>query len=261
MTARSHSIACRHDRYTSHVAQPFTLKQRFTLALVPPLAALLIRLLGLTLRYEDIAESGVIPGYKLPGPIVFAFWHRSLLACAHRFRGLDIAILISPSFDGELIARTVELLGFRAIRGSSSRGGAAGLRNMQLAYAEGHRCAFTSDGPRGPVFVAKPGAAQLARSVSAPRDPGGPTGTWLGCFYALPTRAWQLRSWDRFLIPKPFSRVVLTWPAHIPADQVSVETLQATLDRAVAVAEAQPAVDPLLLIRRSPAAQPVAGRS
>ena len=215
--------------------------QRITLALVPPIAALLIRLLGLTLRYEDRAEPGVTPGYAIPGPVVFAFWHRSLLACAHRFRNLDIAILISSSFDGELIARTVELLGFRAIRGSSSRGGASGLRNMQLAYAEGHRCAITADGPRGPVFLAKPGTAQLANSVGARPDTrlstiAEPTGTWVGCFYALPDRAWQLRSWDRFLIPKPFSRVVLTWPTHVPAGEVTTATVQAALDRAVAMA-------------------------
>jgi lysophospholipid acyltransferase (LPLAT)-like uncharacterized protein len=224
------------------VPSPYTPKQRVVLAVVPPLAALLIRILGLTLRYEDRADPGTTPGNLIPGPTVFAFWHRSLLACAHRFRNLDIAILISPSFDGELIARTVELLGFRAIRGSSSRGGAAGLRSMQLAYASGHRCAFTADGPRGPVFVAKPGAAQLAQSVGAQpggAQPGGtqPGGTWLGCFYALPDRAWQLRSWDRFLIPKPFSRVVLTWPAHIPAAEVSAATVQAALDRAVSMAQ------------------------
>ena len=206
--------------------------QRVALALAPPLAALAIRLLGMTLRYEDRAEPGVTPGYAIPGPVVFAFWHRSLLACAHRFKNLDIAILISSSFDGELIARTVELLGFKAVRGSSTRGGAAGLKNMRLAYAAGHRCAFTADGPRGPKFVAKPGAAQLANSVGGGLTPG----TWVGCFYALPERAWELRSWDRFLIPKPFSRVVLTWPAHVPAGEVTVATVQAALDRAVAMA-------------------------
>jgi lysophospholipid acyltransferase (LPLAT)-like uncharacterized protein len=215
--------------------------QRIALMLVPPLAALLIRLLGFTLRYEDVAEPGVTPGYAIPGPVVFAFWHRSLLACAHRFRNLDIAILISSSFDGELIARTVELLGFRAIRGSSSRGGAAGLRNMQLAYAAGHRCAFTADGPRGPVFVAKPGAAALANSVGELDADGKPAGTgaggtWVGCFYALPDRAWELHSWDRFMIPKPFSRVVLSWPAHVPAGEVTTATVQAALDRAVEMA-------------------------
>ena len=210
--------------------------QRVALALIPRLAAPLIRLLGVTLRYEDHVELGVTPGYAIPGPTVFAFWHRSLLACAYRFRNLDIAILISSSFDGELIARTVERLGFRAIRGSSSRGGAAGLRNMQLAYLAGHRCAITADGPRGPVFVAKPGTAQLASSVGW--APGGDLpGTWVGCFYALPARAWELKSWDRFLIPKPFSRVVVTWPKHIPAGKVSTATVQAALDRSVAMAK------------------------
>ena len=210
---------------------PYTAKQRLTLAIIPPLAALLIRLLGLTLHYQDIAEPGVTPGNLIPGPTVFAFWHRSLLACAHRFRNLDIAILISPSFDGELIARTVELLGFKAIRGSSSRGGAAGLRAMAEAYAAGHRCAITADGPRGPVFIAKPGTAQLAQFTGAP---------WVGVFYALPQRAWRLRSWDRFLIPKPFSRVLLTWPPHIPAAEVTPAAIQSALDQAVQMAQPPP---------------------
>jgi lysophospholipid acyltransferase (LPLAT)-like uncharacterized protein len=206
--------------------QRFRPAQQLALAVVPPLAALLIRLLGMTLRYEDRCEPGVTPGYAITGSMVFAFWHRTLLAGAYKFRGLDIAILISPSFDGELIARTVEFLGFRAIRGSSSRGGPAGLRNMVLAYRAGHRCAFAADGPRGPAFVTKPGVAQLAQSV----------GAWVGCVHALPQRAWVLRSWDRFLIPKPFSRVVLTWPAHIPVEHVSTDSVQAALDRAVEMA-------------------------
>jgi len=227
------------------VASPFTPKQRLALAIIPPLAALLVRLLGLTLRYRDVTDAGTTPGYLIPGPTVFAFWHRSLLACAYRFRNLDIAILISSSFDGELIARTVELLGFKAIRGSSSRGGPTGLRSMQLAYAAGHICAITADGPRGPVFVAKPGAAQLANSVAAYAAETGAsatgtctTGTWLGCFYALPDRAWQLRSWDRFLIPKPFARVIIAWPAHVPAAEVTPATVQAALDRSVEMAHA-----------------------
>lgn len=222
---------------TETIAAPkLSVVQRIALALVPPLAALIIRLLGMTLRYEDRVEPGATPGYEIPGPVVFAFWHRSLLACAHRFKNLDIAILISGSFDGQLIARTVELMGFKAIQGSSTRGGAAGLRNMQLAYAAGHRCAFTADGPRGPVFKAKPGAAQLANSVGGGPGDLSPPGTWVGCFYALPARAWELKSWDRFLIPKPFSRVVLTWPKHIPAAEVTTEAVQAGLDRAVAMA-------------------------
>jgi len=218
------------DARQQRLFRRFSLTQRVALIVVPPLAALLIRLLGATLRYEERAEPGVPVGDTIPGPTVFAFWHRSLLVCAHRFRDRNIAILISASFDGELIARTTRLLGFHPVRGSSSRGGAAGLRQMQTAYAAGHICAFTADGPRGPVYVAKPGVALLANSVAD-------GGTWAGTFYALPEHRWELKSWDRFMIPKPFSRVVVTWPHHIPAAEVTRETVQAALDRAVQMAE------------------------
>jgi hypothetical protein len=211
--------------------------QRLAIALVPPLAAGLIRILGMTLRYEDRTDPGVTPGNQIAGASVFAFWHRSMIACANRFRNRGIAILISPSFDGELIARTLTWLGFCPIRGSSSRGGATGLRNLQRAYAEGRCCAITADGPRGPVYVAKPGTALLANSVGEPGADDRPAGTWVGSFYARPDRVWELRSWDRFMIPKPFSRVVVSWPAHVPASEVTTETVQAALDRAVALAE------------------------
>ena len=210
----------------------FPRAQRLTLAIVPRLAALLIRLLGVTLRYEDVFAPGGVRGDLIAGPTVFAFWHRSLLLCAYRFRDLGIAILISRSFDGELIARTVERLGFVAVRGSSSRGGATALRGMHAAYRSGHICAFTADGPRGPAMVIKPGPVQLAQLAQA---------EWIGSFYALPRRAWTLRSWDGFLIPKPFSRVVISWPAHVTTSGRSAlqlqSELQTALDKAVALAE------------------------
>ena len=198
--------------------------QRLCLALVPWAAAWMIRALGATLRYEDVFAAGGTRGDLIAGPTVFVFWHRSLLSCAHRFRGLDIAILISRSFDGELIARTVERLGFTAVRGSSTRGGAAGLKGMAEAYAAGRRCAITADGPRGPAMVAKPGAAQLAELVGA---------AWVGAFYAFPDRAWTLKTWDGFLIPKPFSRVRMTWPRQVAP---VAEDIQLALDEAVALA-------------------------
>jgi hypothetical protein len=203
----------------------FTRKQRLLLAIIPPLAALLIRALGATLRYRDINAPGVPVGIDIPGPSIFAFWHRTLLVCAHRFRNKQIAILISPSFDGELIARTVALLGFHPVRGSSSRGGASGLRAMAQAYAEGHRCAFTADGPRGPNMIAKPGPVQLAQLTEA---------NWIGAYYALPNHRWELNSWDRFIIPKPFSTVTFTWPAHVSPE---LEAVQLSLDEAVRMAE------------------------
>jgi lysophospholipid acyltransferase (LPLAT)-like uncharacterized protein len=202
----------------------FTKKQRVMLAVVPVVAAGVIRLLGATLRYRDVNAAGVPHGHTVPGPTVFAFWHCSMLTCAHRFRGLGIAILISRSFDGELIARTVERLGFVAVRGSSSRGGAAGLKGMAEAFAAGHRCAFTADGPRGPAMVAKAGPVQLAELTGA---------TWIGAYHAQPDRMWRLKSWDGFMIPKPFARVTFGWPQHVVPE---LSAVQRALDEAVAMA-------------------------
>lgn len=199
----------------------FTRKQRIQLAIIPPLAAFIVRVLGASLRYRDITAPGVPIGIEIPGQTIFAFWHRTLLICAHRFRNHGIAILISSSFDGELIARTVALLGFHPVRGSSSRGGAAGLRVMADAYAERRICAFTADGPRGPAMVAKPGPVQLAQLTGA---------AWIGAYHALPSRYWELNSWDRFIIPKPFSTVTFTWPEHTAPE---LAAMQAALDRAV----------------------------
>lgn len=207
------------------MASAFTLKQRLALAVVPRIASMAICCLGATLRYEDVSEPGATPGYNSPPPAVYAFWHQCLLACAWRFRNHGVSILISRSFDGELIARTVERLGFIAVRGSSSRDGSVGLRVLHRAYLAGGYCAITADGPRGPAMIAKPGVTQLAKLVDST----------VGAFYAYPERAWELRSWDRFLIPKPFSRVTIVWSRQVPANLPEV---QSALDRVVELAAA-----------------------
>jgi lysophospholipid acyltransferase (LPLAT)-like uncharacterized protein len=203
----------------------YTRKQRVILAIVPWIAAALIRALGVTLRYRDVNAPATPVGIEVPGPTVFAFWHCALLVCAYRFRNMDIAILISRSFDGELIARIVELMGFVAVRGSSSRGGVSALRGMQQAYEQGHRCAFTADGPKGPAMVAKAGPVQLAELVGA---------TWVGAFHAEPDRMWRLKSWDGFMIPKPFATVTFGWPAYTAPELALV---QGAMDEAVAMSK------------------------
>jgi lysophospholipid acyltransferase (LPLAT)-like uncharacterized protein len=95
---------------------------------------------------------------------------------------------------------------------------------MQRAYLEGNYCVITADGPRGPAQVAKPGIAHLAQLVEAKA----------GAVYVHPHRAWVLRSWDRFLIPKPFSKVTVAWTN---ARSNSVEEIQAALDRATKLAQ------------------------
>ena len=228
LSALPHRLLCflfPSSVHSQAINPEFSPVQRLLLALVPPLAAAFIRLLGSTLHYQDVCAPGVIPGDRQSRPAIFAFWHRSLLTCAHRFRGQQIAILISRSFDGELIARTVERLGFIAVRGSSSRAAVSGLRGLERAYRRGHLCAVTADGPRGPSQVAKSGVVHLAALVHAPA---------LGVFYALPERAWTLKTWDRFLIPKPFSRVLIAWPS---LTQPNLLSLQFALEQAVAMAE------------------------
>lgn len=209
-------------------------RQRWALALLPPFGAVLIRLLGWTLHHEDIGPPGSHADEN-PATRVYALWHRSLLGVAYHFRKRKIAILISPSFDGEWITRIIRYVGYTAVRGSSSRAGAAGLLGMRKALQHANYAAFTTDGPRGPVYIVKPGVIKLAQQVG-----GG-----VGIFYALPDRFWQLRSWDRFIIPKPFSRVVIAWepPVPVPADASPAEfeaarvAVQQALERARAAAE------------------------
>lgn len=210
----------------------FSRKQRLLLAIVPRLASFLIWLLGRTLRFRDVCAPGTIPGDRLRGPGVYGFWHRSLLMAAYRFRHQGFVIVISQSFDGELIARTVERLGFLVVRGSSSRGGAQALIAMERLVHKRHVAAFTADGPRGPVYIAKPGLTLLAQRTT--KD--------VGAFHLMPKRAWKLKSWDSFLIPKPFTRVTVSWPQHVQvaADEpteIAHARVQQMMEEAIAMAE------------------------
>jgi lysophospholipid acyltransferase (LPLAT)-like uncharacterized protein len=197
-------------------AQSFSYSQRLSLWLVPRLVALLLRALHRTLRYEVVVEPGAAPATP-PALQVWCFWHRCLIPCACYFHGrFKPAVLISRSFDGELIARTIERLGFLTARGSSTRSGASGLLALARAVEGGYPAVFTADGPRGPVYKVKPGAVKLAQLTGYP----------IGIFYAHPEKAWRLRSWDRFLIPKPFSRVAISWGRQIEVPRS--EDLQVT---------------------------------
>ncbi len=176
------------------------------LAIIPRLTALVLALIGMTLRFEVICEEGAVPESP-PTTGIFCFWHRCTLPCGWYFRKFRCSILISQSFDGELIARTLGLLGYGAVRGSSSRGGAAGLLGLKAVIENGFPVVFTADGPRGPIYQTKAGPVRLAQM----------TGQKIGSFYLLPQRAWTMRSWDQFLIPKPFSRVAVSWSRALPA--------------------------------------------
>ena len=197
----------------------FSISQRIALWIVPRLTALVLAVIGTTLRFEVIAEEGAIPATP-PAKGIFCFWHRCTLPCGWYFRKFRCSILISQSFDGELIARTLSLLGYNSVRGSSSRGGATGLLALQSVLESGLPVVFTADGPRGPIYETKIGPVKLAQM----------TGETIRSFYLLPQRAWVLKSWDQFLIPKPFSRVAVSWARSIPAppENADAATLEAT---------------------------------
>ena len=210
----------------------FTLTQRLILAVVPRLVWALFSIIGRTWRFEVIAEDGVTPvllGEKSP-PEIFCFWHQCVLPCTVYFRYSRAVILISQSFDGELITRTLKLFGFDAVRGSSSRGAREGLLGLAHVIDTGRTAIFTADGPRGPIYQTKMGPIKLGQITGAP----------VGVFHLEPEHAWVMRSWDRFLVPWPFTRICVSWarPTYVPAALATEqfepmrEQLNAALERA-----------------------------
>ena len=190
----------------------FTFTQRLVLAVVPRIVWALLWLVGLTWRYRVIAEQGVTPvvfGQKAGGEI-YCFWHQCVLPCATYFRRSHAVILISRSFDGELITRILRMFGFDAVRGSSSRSGGEGLMGLKRVIESGNPAIFTADGPRGPIYQTKIGPIKLAQLTGAP----------IGAFHLQPERFWVMNSWDRFLVPKPFTRICVSWAqwTRVPRD-------------------------------------------
>lgn len=190
----------------------FTFGQRLALAVVPRIVWAMLWIFGRTWRFEVIAEEGVTPvvfGQKA-GPEIYCFWHQCVLPCTVYFRMSNAVILISQSFDGELITRILRMFGFDAVRGSSSRNSREGLLGLKHVIETGRTAIFTADGPRGPIFQTKMGPIKLAQTTGAP----------IGAFHLQPERAWVINSWDRFLVPKPFTRIVVSWAqwTRVPKD-------------------------------------------
>jgi hypothetical protein len=164
------------------------------------------------------------------------FWHRCIFGSIWFWRNRGIVVLNTVNFDGQWTRRAIERLGFATVQGSSSRGGVEGLTAMAKCIEEGRNVALTIDGPRGPRYVAKPGAVILARRTGRP----------ISVFHiALKTAYTFRKSWDLFQLPLPFSRavVVIAPPIRVPTD-ADAETIkqkqdetQAALERVRDVAE------------------------
>jgi lysophospholipid acyltransferase (LPLAT)-like uncharacterized protein len=169
----------------------------------------LLRLLGMTWRIRVInGASSVDRMRRERQPIVFALWHGDLLPLLYQHRNEGVSVLISEHRDGELIARVAESLGFRTVRGSSSRGASRALVGLTRELTSGHDVAITPDGPRGPARSFAPGAL-----IAAQRGNGAVIAVGLAA-----KSAWRLRSWDRFVIPKPFSSLHIAYSDPVMVD-------------------------------------------
>jgi hypothetical protein len=173
--------------------------KRFEAAAIATLGYRVVAALGYTVRWrteglehlDRVAASGRQP--------IMAFWHGRILPATLYFRRRGIVVITSENFDGEWIAGIIERFGYGTARGSTSRGARKALLQLRREMAAGKAVAFTVDGPRGPARVAQAGAVWLAKVTGNPVVP----------FHIEANRYWEVSSWDRTQIPKPYATVSL----------------------------------------------------
>ena len=184
--------------------------KRIEAAAIATVGYRVVAALGSTLRWrtEGLEHlDGILAGGRQP---VMAFWHGRILSATYYFRRRGIVVITSENFDGEWIAGIIERFGYGTARGSTSRGARKALLQLTREMAAGKAAGFTIDGPRGPARVAQAGAVWLAKTTGNPVLP----------FHLEANRSWELNSWDRTQIPKPFATVALAIgePLQVPAD-------------------------------------------
>lgn len=183
-------------------------RRRLTARLMPPLVWAMIRLIWKTCRIQTvIGEQHLQSILDSKEPCIPCYWHQQQIFCVRHL--LDTATadpsfrlgyLISPSRDGDMATRMFGSQGVHIIRGSATRGGAQALREIyQRIRKDGISPIVTPDGPTGPIYRSKPGVAMLSQLSKAPLLP----------LAYQASSVWHLRSWDRFMLPRPFSRVVI----------------------------------------------------
>jgi len=183
-----------------------TLKRRIQYALITPIIKLILFVVWRSCRVVQIIGTEHVDAFvESKKPFIPCYWHQQHLFCTWYMkkmikRGLKIGFLISPSMDGEIPANLARSWGGEVIRGSTTRTGAQALRDMYtLVVKQGISPVTTSDGPQGPIHTFKIGDVLLSQLTQAPLFP----------FAYAAEKAWMLGSWDKFLIPKPFSRIVI----------------------------------------------------
>jgi lysophospholipid acyltransferase (LPLAT)-like uncharacterized protein len=217
-------------RQVTRSGRQMTRVRRLAYRLIVPIGAVLIRIAWRFARVVHVEGLEHLEGALAKAPsLIPCYWHQHTLFCAkllleQRGRGLAVAWLVSPSVDGDLGVMLIERFGGRAIRGSSTHTGARALRDYyQALMKDGLSPIITPDGPRGPRNRFKPGAILLSQMSSRPILPVA--------FAA--SRCWRIK-WDRFVIPRPLSRVaiVIGAPFQVPkgVDAAELERLQGVME-------------------------------
>jgi lysophospholipid acyltransferase (LPLAT)-like uncharacterized protein len=156
-------------------------------------------ILGKTWRFALERNAPIDPFTDRDKAVIYCFWHSHILPLSYIFRGIGVTAVVSASKDGDRATAVAQRWRHDTIRGSSSRGQIGVIRQCHRLLAAGRSIVIIPDGPRGPRETVKPGAAMIALMAHAPVYP----------VFALPAKTWRLNSWDRFMIPKPFTRIAI----------------------------------------------------
>ena len=225
MSDNAHTPATPPEPTSQYTGRRLTWQRRVLHRLAAPVAMGLVKFWWLTCRLVRVEGLAHIKTALSDGPIIAVFWHQHLLFGTRFLLNLtdptpQLGFAISPSVDGEIPAMLAQRMGAEALRGSSSHTGARTLRDYYLAVRRGVSPAINPDGAYGPRYVFKPGAILIAQLSGRPIVPIA--------FYA--ERAWQFRAWDRFVLPKPFSRIVIAVgePKYVSRtiDEAAIAVLQ-----------------------------------
>jgi len=204
-----------------------TRRKFFTYWLFGWVGKIVASLMFLTCRVEVFGREIETNYLKTHGGkgLLYASWHRGLMFFVYFYRNLQFVVMASASKDGELAAQATKRFGWIPVRGSSTRRGSEALREMHVLFEKGHRGGLVVDAPTGPPYISKIGIIILAKRTNLPIVPV----MWNA------DRSWRISSWDRTIIPKPFSRIVFLYGdrlIHIPKDasRETCDTLRKDLD-------------------------------
>jgi len=203
----------------------FSIAESLQIFLIATLGSLLVWLINLTVRYRHDGLERFEAGHR-EGGVILSFWHNQIFMATYVLRSREIMAMTSRALDGEYIARIIEAFGNSTARGSSSRGAVGALLEMRDHLRAGGNAAFSIDGPRGPRYRVKSGPLWLSAKTGRP----------ILCFHMEPNHFWELKSWDGFRIPKPFTRATVRFgePLWVPGNADPddyLEVFQEEMDR------------------------------